>query len=202
TEENIGKLPQGSKVSADNGYFTGDNLRYLEEKKLDGYIPDNNLATEMKGNKRNNNLYSKDKFGYDEENDCFICPNGDVLVRRGEYEYNGKVQYHYYGAKCGDCPSRADCAGVGKMRSIISDAYEAQRRRMVCKMGSEVGKEEYKKRKETVEWPFGNIKQNLGLREFFTRGLENVKTEHNLACIAHNMTVMWSKMGENVGILC
>ncbi|MCL7411225.1 MAG: transposase, partial [Methanosarcinaceae archaeon] len=87
TEENIGKLPQGSKVSADNGYFTGDNLRYLEEKKLDGYIP------------------------------------------------------------------------------------------------------------------FGNIKQNLGLREFFTRGLENVKTEHNLACIAHNMTVMWSKMGENVGVL-
>ncbi|MCL7411772.1 MAG: hypothetical protein M8350_08230, partial [Methanosarcinaceae archaeon] len=37
----------------------------------------------------------------DEGNDCFICPNGDVLVRRGEYEYNGKVQYHYYGAKCG-----------------------------------------------------------------------------------------------------
>lgn len=202
TEENIGKLPEGSKVSADNGYFTGDNLRYLEEKKLDGYIPDGNLATEMKGNKRNDSLYSKDKFGYDEENDCFICPNGDVLVRRGEYEYNGKVQYHYYGAKCGDCPSRADCAGVGKMKSIISDAYEAQRKRMVYKMGSEVGKEEYKKRKETVEWPFGNIKQNLGLREFFTRGLENVKTEHNLACIAHNMTVMWSKIGKNVGILC
>ena len=201
-EENIGKLPEGSKVSADNGYFTGDNLQYLEEKKLDGYIPDGNLATEMKGNKRNDSLYSKDKFGYDEENDCFICPNGDILVKKGEYEYNGKVQYHYYGAKCGDCPSRADCAGVGKMRSIISDAYEAQRRRMVNKMGSEQGKEVYKKRKETVEWPFGNIKQNLGLREFFTRGLENVKTEHNLACIAHNLTVMWSKMGKNVGVSC
>ena len=88
------------------------------------------------------------------------------------------------------------------MRSIISDAYEPQRRRMVNKMGSLGGKDEYKKRKETVEWPFGNIKQNLGLREFFTRGLENVKIEHNLVCIAHNLTVMWSKMGKNVGVLC
>jgi transposase len=202
TEENVGKLPKETKVSADNGYFTGDNLRYLEEKKLDGYIPDGNLATKMKGNKRNDSLYSKDKFEYDGERDCFICPNGDVLVKKGEYEYNGKVQYHYYGAKCSECPSRADCAGVGKMRSIISDAYEAQRKRMLNKMGSAGGKEEYKKRKETVEWPFGNIKQNLGLREFFTRGLESVKTEHNLACIAHNLTVMWSKMGKNVGILC
>ena len=32
---------------------------------------------------------------------------------------------------------------------------------MTAKMRSEAGKEAYKKRKETVEWPFGNIKQNL-----------------------------------------
>ncbi len=202
TVENVGELPEETKVSADNGYFTGDNLNYLENKNIDGYIPDANLATKMNGNKRNDSLYSKDKFEYDVERDCFICPRGDILVRKGEYEYNDKVQYHYSGAKCGECSSRADCAGVGKFRKIISDPYEAQRRRMMDKMKSEQGKDEYKKRKETVEWPFGNIKQNLGLREFFTRGLKNVKTEHNLACVAHNMIVMWSKMGKNVGILC
>ena len=202
TEENVGKLPEGTKVSADNGYFTGDNLRYLEEKELDGYIPDANLATEMNGKKRNDSLYSKDKFGYDEDKDCFICPHGDVLVRKREYEYNGKVQYHYYGAKCDECPSRADCAGVKKIRQITSYEYEPQRRRMTGKMRSVEGKDEYKKRKETVEWPFGNIKQNLGLREFFTRGVKNVKTEHNLACIAHNLTIMWAKIGKNVGVLC
>ena len=122
----------------------------MEEKKIDGYIPDGNLATKMKGNKRNDNLYSKDKFEYDEERDCFICPRGDVLVRKGEYKYNGKVQYHYYGANCGECPSRADCVGDGKMRSITSDVYEAQRRRMMDKMKSEQGKEAYKKRKRLM----------------------------------------------------
>jgi hypothetical protein len=32
---------------------------------------------------------------------------------------------------------------------------------MAAKMRSAAGKEEYGKRKETVEWPFGNIKHNL-----------------------------------------
>jgi len=32
---------------------------------------------------------------------------------------------------------------------------------MAAKMQSDAGKEEYKKRKATVEWPFGNIKHNM-----------------------------------------
>lgn len=201
TEENVDKLPEGTEVSADNGYFTGSNLRYLEQKGLDGYIPDANLTKEMKGKKQKNNPYSKDKFEYDEERDCFICPNGEVLIKKGEYEYNGKVQYRYYGANCGECPFRVDCVGKGKMKQITSDEYEPERRRMADKMRSEQGKEEYKKRKETVEWPFGNIKHNLGLREFLTRGVKNVKNEFNLACISHNLTVLWGKMRDDEGNL-
>ena len=68
-------------------------------------------------------------------------------------------------------------------------------------MCSEKGKEEYKKRKETVEWPFGNIKQNMKFREFYTRGLENVRIEHNLVCTAHNLREMWGKLGGSVAAL-
>jgi hypothetical protein len=73
---------------------------------------------------------------------------------------------------------------------------------MAGKMSSEKGKEEYKKRKETVEWPFGNIKQNLKFSEFHTRGIENVRMEHNLVCTAHNLRVMWGKLGGRVAALC
>ena len=68
-------------------------------------------------------------------------------------------------------------------------------------MESERGKSEYKKRGETAEWPFGNIKQNLGLREFLTRGLENVKVEHNLVCTAHNLKILWKKLQKKVTVL-
>ena len=143
----------------------------------------------------------KDKFEYEEEKDQFVCPNGEILVRKGEYEYNGKPLYAYYGANCGECPFRSECAGEGKIRVITSDGYEGERRRMTAKMRSEAGKEEYKKRKETVEWPFGNIKQNMKFREFLTRGIEKVRVEHNLACTAHNLKVIWGKLERNVPII-
>ncbi|MDI6886549.1 MAG: IS1182 family transposase [archaeon] len=201
TEENLGGLPAGRKVSMDNGYFSGVNLRYMEEKGLDGYIPDSKQAQEQKGKRVKDGPYSKEKFMYDEEKDQFICPNGEVLTRKGEYEYNGKPLYTYYGANCTECPYRSECAGEQRRRVITSDDYEAERRRMAAKMQSEEGKEEYKKRKETVEWPFGNIKHNLKFREFLTRGIEKVRTEHNLVCTAHNLKVMWAKMAGKVAVL-
>jgi len=194
TEKNLGGLPEGTKMSSDNGYFSGENLRYLEQKGLDGYIPDSKQAQEQKGKKVEDRPYSKDKFAYDEENDQFRCPHGELLSRKGEYEYKGKRVYVYYGANCRDCPFKRDCAGKNQHRVITSDEYEAERRRMAAKMRSAAGKEEYGKRKETVEWPFGNIKHNLKFRGFLTRGIGNVRIAHHLVCTAHNLKVLWGKV--------
>lgn len=201
TEETVGELPDDTKLSFDNGYSSGANLRYLEEKGLDGYIPDSKQAQEHKGKNPKDWPFSKDKFDYDEDKDLFLCPNGEILSRKGEYEYNGKSVYTYYGANCAECPFRSECAGEGKKRTITSDGYEAERRRMTAKMRSEAGKAEYKKRSETVEWIFGNIKQNMKFREFLTRGIEKVRVEHNLACTAHNLKVIWGKLERNVPII-
>ena len=57
---------------------------------------------------------------------------------------------------------------------------------MVCYVKQEAQKV-YKLRKITVEPVYGNLKQNLIYREFLLRGLEKVKTEFNLVCIAHNL---------------
>ena len=55
------------------------------------------------------------------------------------------------------------------------------------KMSTEEGKKVYGLRKITVEPAIGNVKANLGFREFLLRGLEEVKIELNLVCIAHNL---------------
>jgi transposase len=198
TEKNLGRLPEGTKMSSDNGYFSGENLRYLEQKGLDGYIPDSKQAQKQKGKKVEDRPYSKDKFAYDEEKDQFLCPGGELLTRKGEYEHQGKQVYVYYGANCRDCPFRQDCAGKNRHRVITSDEYEAERRRMAAKMRTTEGKEEYGKRKETVEWPFGNIKHNLKFRGFLTRGTGGVRIEYNLVCMAHNLKVLWGRLGRNV----
>ena len=49
------------------------------------------------------------------------------------------------------------------------------------------GRELYAKRKCTVEPVFGVIKAVMGFRQFFLRGIESVKGEWNLVCIAWNL---------------
>jgi len=45
-----GELPQ--KVSADSGFFSLENLAGLEAHGIEGYVPDSNLARELKGRRR------------------------------------------------------------------------------------------------------------------------------------------------------
>jgi len=58
-------------------------------------------------------------------------------------------------------------------------------------MKKEESREVYRLRKCTVEPVIGNIKQNLGFREFLLKGLDNVKIKINLVSIAHNLGKIW-----------
>ncbi len=60
------------------------------------------------------------------------------------------------------------------------------------KVTSKEGKRIYGKRASTVEPVFGTIKAALGLRQFLLRGLEKVRIEWDLACLAYNMRRLWS----------
>ena len=63
------------------------------------------------------------------------------------------------------------------------------------KMNTDESKKIYSLRKMTVEPVYGNIKQNLGFREFLLRGLQGTKIETNLVCIAHNLQKIWKLRG-------
>ena len=60
---------------------------------------------------------------------------------------------------------------------------EAMQHRMKTKQG----KEFYAKRKSTVEPVFGIIKEAMGFRHFMLRGIEAVKGEWTLMCLAYNL---------------
>ena len=45
----------------------------------------------------------------------------------------------------------------------------------------------YAKRKQTVEPVFGVIKEAMGFRQFLLRGMEKVRGEWELVCLAYNM---------------
>lgn len=190
-EKNVGKLPEGAEVSSDNGYYSGPNFKYLEDKKLDGYVPDSKQAQGMKGKIVKKGPFGKECFEYDEENDVFICPNNEILVFRHEYYNKDKKKKTrvYYTKNCKDCPYKQQCLKESSKpyRRIKADKFEGFKRRMAKKMKSEDAREKLKIRSKIVEHPFGDIKYNMGLDEFLLRGMKKVKIEFNLSCIAHNI---------------
>jgi transposase len=58
---------------------------------------------------------------------------------------------------------------------------------MKHRLASGEGKQKYKLRQQTVESVFGIIKSVLGFRQFLLRGLEKVKLEWTLVCVAYNL---------------
>jgi transposase len=67
--------------------------------------------------------------------------------------------------------------------------------RMRNKLKTAAGRTIYAQRKSTVEPVFGIIKQVLGFRQFFLRGLEAVSGEWTLVSIAWNMKRMYALKG-------
>lgn len=62
--------------------------------------------------------------------------------------------------------------------------------RMADTLKSEAGKAAYRRRKAIVEAPNGWIKSVLGFRQFSLRGLEKVRAEWKLVCLAMNLRRM------------
>lgn len=176
TEENIGA--KVNKGKADSGYHSADNLGAASEKEIEVYIDDPNK--QRVGNE--NYKYDKVNFKYDPETNSYICPEGNrlelVSEKRDESIYKCNV--------CGCCPARESCT-KSKKKTITRGKNENFVEENREKILSEEGKEEYRKRMHTVEPVFGNLKFNLGFRQFLLRGLTKVKGEFNLMCIAHNL---------------
>ena len=100
--------------------------------------------------------------------------------------YNKKddANYHYY--------YKSDDKNI---RKVVPEFFR-ERLRMKEKMKTEDARKIYNTRQFIVEPPIGNMKQNLGFREFCLRGLNNVKLELNLISIAHNLKKIWLARGK------
>ncbi len=198
-KEAAGTLPD--KLSADNGYMSGDNLQALEDSPIDTYI-----ATDKSEKKNKIALADSDRklvkadFDYDEMTDTYRCPGHQTLrvVNRGK---NGSRTYQGDVKKCNDCPYKNRCcqSNKGQARTINTDDKESLRQQMNNKMEKEASKAIYKKRKVIVEPVFGQIK-NTGFRGFSVRGKEKVAGEFSLVCATHNLKKMAKAIFK--GVVC
>lgn len=195
---------------ADAGYAVGENFRYLEDNKIDGYIPseDERRIGSKKRQKAREHLFAKETFTYDAHEDKYTCPQGETLKPAARTQIKSKYSkreittYRTERGTCTACPLREKCTTNIKLgRAITRDGYEEYRERMREKINTAEGRLIYGKRKCLVEPVFGQMKTRNGFSQFLLRGLEKVKLEWKIVATAHNLLKITSAIMRKERIL-
>lgn len=170
-------------VCLDAGYV---NSAICREIILSGHIPLMPYKRPMTGK----DLFKKYEYVYDEYYDCYICPNNEILSY-STTDKNGYKQYKSDTEKCKNCPLRGQCTKSKNCQKIITrHIWEEYKEQANENRYTQLWKDNYPLRKETIERIFGDCKEQHGLRFTRVRGL--LKNEQNATMIfaCHNLKKM------------
>src|SRR6516165_4420992 len=115
----------------------------------------------------------------------FLCPAGQHLHPYSSSLMRGLKKINYRNSQaCRGCAIRSQCTG-NQFRSVSRLENEAVLDRMQARIAQRP--DILDQRRETVEHPFGTIKQWMNQGAFLMRGLEKVRAEFSLTALAYNL---------------
>ena len=165
---------------ADRGYFTSEEILACERAGITVTLP-----KPLTSGSRAKGRFAKPDFRYVAEEDVYVCPAGERLTYRYTNEEKGLTLRRYWSDACLTCAIKGRCT-TGRERRITrwehEHVLEAVQRRL------DEHPEKMRQRRETVEHPFGTIKERMGAAHFLTKTLPKVRTEMALNVLAYNLT--------------
>jgi hypothetical protein len=175
---------------------TASNLALCSQAKVNLYGPwqENDYSGKKKSKKATTKI-GKEPFVWLPEAKVDVCPQGHRLKwigkqkrRQADGEVNVMHSYRCRTENCRECPLAARCTtnpnrGRSVKRREHEELIEAHREWMA----TEEAKQLYKKRRQTVELCFADVKEHRHLRRFPRRGLLRAKTQVGLTVLVHNL---------------
>ncbi len=179
-EELHNEYPETKEMVMDSGYTSPVLLKMLIEKGVIPIIP----YSMPKGKKLNTGvwMFRKMDYKYIEMHDYYVCPNLKLLTYRG-MSTDGYLAYKSKTKDCRDCPFKHRCTNQN-VKQINRHLFEEVKDTVREIRLSDRGKEQYKKRKFTVERTFAQCKMCHCLGFTLVRGL---KKNHDRNLIIYSM---------------
>ena len=175
----------------DAGYADVNELEKIDSQGVKVIVPSAKQAEKVK----RSNPFDKAHFKYDKSNDCYICPEGEVLEYSHTEAQKRKRTYRVGVSACRKCKFFKECTTNPKGRTITRLHHEELKEKLEVKYEQTESQEVYKLRKQKVELPFGHIKHNLKVSGFLLRGLAGVKAEASILSSCFNIARMISIVG-------
>ena len=196
-KNNCGKTYK--RIIADAGYESRENYLYLEENGQESFIKPINYEI-SKTRKYKANAYIVENMKYNENEDCYLCANRDVLhfayekIEKTVFGYDVKTKY-YRNKSCEGCPHFGQChkSKRGFREIKVSTEFLKQRKRSLENIVSNEGTILRANRSIQVEGVFGVLKQDFGFKRFLMRGKKNVETQFFLLAFAFNVAKLCNK---------
>jgi transposase len=166
-------------VVADRGYFKFEDIEACERAGMTPYVP-----KPQRGSAVREGFFAKDEFRYDPGEDVYVCPAGERLWPKYESKSRDLTKIDYSNrSACLACSLRPRCTKTFRRVSRLENEAVLDRMAACLQARPEV----LARRRETVEHPFGSIKQWMGQGAFLTKGLANVRAEFSLTALAYNL---------------
>ena len=196
TKENLALTKDDNlEIVGDTGYYNSKELKKCTTDNINAIVPESNTKRVQK----KKGYFTRDKFQYNEYNDCYICPMNQKLTKAPAPQIkNGKINFIYRGTSkiCKSCPKKDLCIPI---KSSYKQIYRWEHEYIVeahrAKMQTQQAKDTVKKRGSIVEHPFGTIKRTLGWDHFLLRGKEKVSGENSLIMFSYNFKRLLNLIG-------
>ncbi len=180
-------------ITADMGYDSAKEIKKCMEDNINPIVP------RAKKEQPNKDKYSRDKFTYNKEQDCYICPNNEKLTKSTTtLNKKGNINFLYRASSpiCKSCPLKNKCIpDKTPYKRVFRWEYEEFMDKHIKKMKTKKYKDIVKKRGSIVEHPFGTIKRTLGWDHFLVRGKNKVSGENALIMFTYNFKRMLNLIG-------
>lgn len=176
---------------ADTGYDNTDELKKIDDQGIKVIVP---LQQEVNKDKRQG--FNKENFPYDQQKDCYVCPEGHILTYRSiDTVKKSKIYKIRESSLCLRCNYFNVCTKSKSGKKIRRLFNEEAREKIRSQYEQAESQTVYKLRQEKVELPFGHIKRNLKVGAFLMRGRDGAKAEMSLLASCFNMARMITLLG-------
>ena len=175
------------EVVADRGYYSGIEIAKCEGAQITTYIPKAQTSGNIK-----KGLFSKRDFKWIAKDKEYECPADERMIWRSTTQEDGKTVSRYWSSSCSACRIKKQCT-TSKYWRITRWEHEDVLDKVQDRLDREP--ERMRKRRETVEHPFGTIKSWMGPTHFQMKTLKHVRTEMSLHVLAYNLKRVMSILG-------
>jgi hypothetical protein len=154
---------------ADRGYFNSPEILACHEAGITVTLP-----KPMTSNAKSEGRFGKQDFIYVDAQDVYICPAGQALTYRMTTQEGDKAMRRYWTTACGSCPLKKKCTTAPERRI---PRWEHEHVLEAVQARLDADPQAMRRRRETVEHPFGTLKARMGATHFLMRTLPKVAAE-------------------------